>query len=84
MRVTGRTHTGSPGLAFLRILVILVVLGLVLPRLLGAVADYLFPPAAPGAAQPALSRAIVSERAVYQEWLTAVIIWWHRLQRGIE
>lgn len=75
------------GLRLLRILLILVVLGLVLPRLLGAVTDYIFPSAGQTAlagVEPVTSQVIVAERTVYHGWLAGVVIWWQSLQRGRE
>ena len=87
MHVTNRVRSSPPGLAFLRLLAILIIFGLVLPRLLGAVADYLFPPAAPGTpgiAEPTLSQTIVSERATYWHWLSDLMTWWHGDRRDVE
>ncbi|MHB0885103.1 MAG: hypothetical protein ACYC6V_01865 [Bacillota bacterium] len=84
MRARGSAQTRSAGGSWLWVLIALIIVGLVLPRLLGAVTDYLFPSTQPGAAQPALSRAVVQERAVYQTWLAALVVWWQSLQRDRE
>ncbi len=82
MALTRPGRAGFSGWDLLRIAIILVILGFVLPRLLGAITDYLFPTGGP--AEPTLSQQNVPERAVYQSWLAVLIAWWHRLQRGIE